>query len=79
MWNSTLVEDYPHVDSVLINAVGRLQLPTDLARQQMRHDDEVTIGVIAYPDGLGETGIQGCVTETITIQFLRKKNYILKY
>ncbi|XP_023336836.1 integrin alpha-PS1, partial [Eurytemora carolleeae] len=59
VWNSTLVEDYPHVDSVLINAVGRLQLPTDLARQQMRHDDEVTIGVIAYPDGLGETGIQG--------------------
>ena len=68
MWNSTLVEDYPHVDSVLINAVGRLQLPTDLARQQMRHDDEVTIGVIAYPDGLGETGIQGYVTETLTFQ-----------
>jgi len=59
VWNSTLVEDYPRVDSVLVNVVARLSMPPDLTNQQMQHDDEVTVGVVAYPDGLGDTGLQG--------------------
>ena len=34
VWNSTLVEDFPHVDSVLVSARARLQLPPSLASQQ---------------------------------------------
>ena len=59
MWNSTLVEDYARVDSALINVSARLRLPPDLAGQQDPVDDEVSLGVVAYPDGLNtETGIQ---------------------
>ena len=54
MWNSTLVEDYPRVDSVIINSRARLELPPHLAAQQMQHDDETVVGVVAYPDGLGK-------------------------
>ena len=54
VWNSTLVEDYPRVDSVIINSRARLELPPHLAAQQMQHDDETVVGVVAYPDGLGK-------------------------
>ena len=55
--NSTLVEDYPHVDSVMINTRARLELPPYLASQQMRSDDETTLSVTAFPDGLAVEGI----------------------
>jgi hypothetical protein len=54
VWNSTLVEDYPRVDSVIINSRARLELPPHLASQQLQHDDETVVGVVAYPDGLGK-------------------------
>ena len=57
VWNSTLVEDYPHVDSVMINTRARLELPQYLASQQMRSDDETTLSVTAFPDGLAVEGI----------------------
>ena len=57
VWNSTLVEDYPHIDSVVINARARLEMAPDLASQQMRGDDETTVSVVAFPDGLSETGM----------------------
>ena len=86
VWNSTLVEDYPHVDSVLINtraryllicrlhflhftsthphppsptstSTSRLELPPHLVSQQHRGDDEATLSVMAYPDGLAVEGI----------------------
>jgi hypothetical protein len=57
VWNSTLVEDYPHVDSVVINTRARLEMPHYLAGQQMRSDDETTLSVVAYPDGLAVEGI----------------------
>jgi len=57
VWNSTLVEDYPHIDSVVINARARLEMSPDIAAQQLRGDDETTISVVAYPDGLSETGM----------------------
>jgi hypothetical protein len=55
VWNSTLVEDYARVDSVIINSRARLELPPHLAAQQMQHDDETVVGVVAYPDGLGQS------------------------
>ena len=57
VWNSTLVEDYPHIDSVVINARARLEMAPALASQQMRGDDEMTVSVVAFPDGLTETGM----------------------
>merc|ERR1711941_186493 len=57
MGNSTLVEDYPHIDSVVINARARLEMAPVLASQQMRGDDETTVSVVAFPDGLSETGM----------------------
>merc|ERR1712241_510784 len=30
VWNSTLVEDYPHIDSVVINARARLEMAPDV-------------------------------------------------
>jgi hypothetical protein len=48
------VEDYPRVDSVIINSRARLELPPYLASQQLQHDDETVVGVVAYPDGLGK-------------------------
>jgi hypothetical protein len=68
VWNSTLVEDYGRVDSVIINSRARLELPPHLAAQQMQHDDETVVGVVAYPDGLGEfrAGILGHLWGTLT-------------
>ena len=57
VWNSTLVEDYPHVDSVVINTRARLEMASHLASQQLRTDDETTLSVVAYPDGLAVEGI----------------------
>lgn len=57
VWNSTLVEDYPHIDSVVINARARLEMSPDIAAQQLRGDDETTVSVVAFPDGLSETGM----------------------
>ena len=57
VWNSTLVEDYPHIDSVVINARARLEMAPEVESQQMRGDDETTISVMAFPDGLSETGM----------------------
>ena len=42
----------------MINAVGRVLLPEQLLDHQNPRDDVVTVSVIAYPDGLGDTGIQ---------------------
>ena len=36
VWNSTLVEDYPHIDSVVINARARLEMAPEVESQQMR-------------------------------------------
>ena len=57
VWNSTLVEDYPHIDSVVINARARLELSPELESHQLRGDDETTLSVVAFPDGLSEAGI----------------------
>ena len=57
VWNSTLVEDYPHIDSVVINARARLEMSPELESHQLRGDDETTLSVVAFPDGLSEAGI----------------------
>ena len=57
VWNSTLVEDYPHIDSVVINARARLEMAPEVEAQQMRGDDETTVSVVAFPDGLSEAGM----------------------
>merc|ERR1719489_164981 len=57
VWNSTLVEDYPHIDSVVINTRARLEMSPDIAAQQLRGDDEATVSVVAFPDGLSDTGM----------------------
>lgn len=59
VWNSTLVEDYPHVDSVIINARASIELPRQLAGQQSKGDDETTVSVVAFPDGLSDGGVGG--------------------
>ena len=57
VWNSTLVEDYPHIDSVVINSRARLELSPELESHQLRGDDETTLSVVAFPDGLSDAGI----------------------
>ena len=42
----------------MINAVGRVLLPEELLDNQNPDDDMVTVSVIAYPDGLGDNGLQ---------------------
>jgi hypothetical protein len=57
LWNSTLVEDYPHMDSVIVNVRATIELPRDLTKQQSGGDNEATISLEAFPDWLGEVGV----------------------
>ncbi len=52
----------------MINAVGRVLLPEELLDNQNPDDDMVTVSVIAYPDGLGDNGLQ--VTKEIHKSFI---------
>ena len=41
----------------MLTCPPRLELPPSLASQQYRPDDEATLSVVAFPDGLGVEGI----------------------
>ena len=38
-----MFQDYPHVDSVVINARARLEMNPEVESQQHRGDDETTV------------------------------------
>ncbi|XP_049862798.1 integrin alpha-PS1 isoform X1 [Schistocerca gregaria] len=52
LWNSTLVEDYPKVDSVRIRSRARIELPESPAIHQNTADDEAEAETEAFPDKL---------------------------
>ncbi|XP_063233340.1 integrin alpha-PS1 isoform X2 [Bacillus rossius redtenbacheri] len=54
LWNSTLVEDYPRVDSVNISSRAKVHLPRHLGIQQDTANDETQAVTIAYPDRIDQ-------------------------
>ncbi|PSN29549.1 Integrin alpha-PS1, partial [Blattella germanica] len=54
LWNSTLVEDYPKVESVKIRSRAKMFLPPSLMIHQNTSDDEAQVETVAYPDPLDQ-------------------------
>lgn len=54
LWNSTLVEDYPRVNTVSIKSRASLILPKDLREDQDQEDDMDSAETRAYPDLLDQ-------------------------
>lgn len=54
LWNSTLVEDYPRVNTVSIKSRASLILPKDLREDQDQEDDTDSAETRAYPDLLDQ-------------------------
>lgn len=54
LWNSTLVEDYPKVDSVQIWSRAKIHLPEVPLIRQNKSDDETEAKTIALPDRLDQ-------------------------
>lgn len=46
LWNSTLLQEFPKVDSVQIVSRAKIHIPSDVLLQQNRSDDEFEVSVI---------------------------------
>lgn len=50
LWNSTLVMDYPRVDSVKISSQATIHIPDMFGIQQNKKDDYKQLNTYAYPE-----------------------------
>lgn len=48
LWNSTLLELFPKVDSVQIVSRAKIHIPPELSLQQNRSDDEFDVSYLYY-------------------------------
>eukprot|EP00095_Tigriopus_kingsejongensis_P007065 snap_masked-scaffold1121_size61474-processed-gene-0.4 protein:Tk07065 transcript:snap_masked-scaffold1121_size61474-processed-gene-0.4-mRNA-1 annotation:"hypothetical protein DAPPUDRAFT_60396" len=49
VWNSTLVDDFPDLDQVLLRVQGQLLLPDGVKLHQDGSNDQVVVDVLGYP------------------------------
>lgn len=48
LWNATLLQNFPNVDSVKIASRAKIHIPSERAFQQNLSNDEFEVSVICY-------------------------------